>query len=504
MIELREWFRQASLSSKPWLLLGKGPSFSFLDRCDRDSYHVLGLNHVVAKTRVDVAHIIDIDVVEQCGEALLTNCLYLVMPRVPHENCAAGHRRLEEYVARIPVLKRLDSEGRLVWYNLSTSSQIGDSPVISARFFSAEAAVAMLGTVGVHKIRTLGIDGGRSYGNAFAELQQSTLLANGHSDFDCQQAGIDASVQRFEIDFAPLIEPMHIFVGTDASQTVAARVLEFTIRKHASGPVVVHPMNGADLPRPKGRKHQPRTGFSFARFNIPRLCGYRGRGLYVDADMQVFSDVAELWQIPFGEQRILCTNQPERPRAWKSAASGFHPGRQMSVMLLDCARLDWRVEDVVAGLDEERYSYEDLLFKMCLLPPEQIEDRIPPEWNCLEWFEAGKSKLTHYTVVPTQPWKNDQNDLRGVWEAGYREAVEAGAVPIGEVLAGIKSGDLKPSLVEAFSKHAVAEAIERINLKNGLRLRFEQMHRKLQRVVGKAAMNPAGLVRRVITGHWNG
>lgn len=241
---------------------------------------------------------------------------------------------------------------------------------------------------------------------------------------------------------------MRIFVGTDATQDVATRVLEFTIREHATGAVEVVPMKDLDIPRPKDKKNRPRTGFSMFRFVIPKLCGYRGRALYVDADMQVFADVAELWRIPFGSRKILCTHQAEPPAAWKHN-SFFRPGRQFSVMLLDCARLPWDIEEIVRGLDEERYTYPQLMFEMCLVQPDEIGDDLSPAWNCLEHYTPGVSKLVHYTVVPTQPWKTDDNPLNDVWMAAYRRAVAAGVVPPHEVLDGIRAGHLKPSLADA-------------------------------------------------------
>ena len=103
------------------------------------------------------------------------------------------------------------------------------------------------------------------------------------------------------------------------------------------------------------------------------------------------------------------------PKAWKRQESFFQPGRQMSVMLLDCSRLDWDVEQIIRGLVEGRYTYRQLMFDLCVVRPEEIADRIPPEWNCLECYEPGRTKLLHYTVVPTQPWKNDENPLCPIW-----------------------------------------------------------------------------------------
>ena len=61
-------------------------------------------------------------------------------------------------------------------------------------------------------------------------------------------------------------------------------------------------------------------------------------------------------------------------------------------MLLDCPRLDWNATEIIKGLDDEKYSYQQLLFEMCLVKPNEIEDRILPEWNCLEHYTAGVSE----------------------------------------------------------------------------------------------------------------
>lgn len=452
MLELREWWRTCGLNDRPWLVLGKGPTFAEHKNVDLGNYRTMSLNHSVRELSVDVAHMIDLDVAIDCADAILKNSRYLLMPRRPHVRFDPGPKLLEEYANEIPVLKRLAQEKRLVWYNLSSGKPVGDSPVIKARYFSSEAALNILGELQVKVVRSLGIDGGRGYSLDFQDLEGKTMLANGHESFTCQFAEIDQIKNRHRMDYEPLVEPMRVFVGTDESQRVATRVLEYSIRKHTSRPVLFQPMFKLDFPTPKDPANRPRTGFSFFRFAIPKLCGYRGRGLYVDADMQVFSDLAELWKISFGQRKVLCTNQPEPPEKWKKQGAFFHAGRQMSVMLLDCSRLQWDPHQIIADMDAGKFGYRDLMFNMCVVSPDEIADDIPPEWNCLEWFEAGKTKLLHYTIVPTQPWKNDENPLRDVWHDCFREAVRAGAVPVDEVRMGIEAGHLKPSLADYLSE----------------------------------------------------
>jgi hypothetical protein len=476
MIELRDWIRSARFEAKPWLLLGKGPTFARRNEFPLTDYNLMGLNNVVSEQRVDVAHIIDIDVVQSCADALLDNCCFLVIARRPHKAFRPGERLLEDYFDDLPVLRELDTQERLVWYNAATSAPVGSSPEIGVRFFSSEAAMNILGEMGVKTVRTLGVDGGTKYSREFQGLPE---LQNGLPSFDAQFREIEDIVAKHEIDFDPLIEPIRVFCGLDESQIAAARVLEYSIRKHTSHPVRFYPMLDVPTPEPKDPKSRGRTGFSFSRFHIPRLAGRRGRALYVDADMQVFGDLAELWSIPFDGAKVMCTRQDEPPDEWKGSA-WFKPGRQMSVMLLDCARLDWDIEEIVGGLDEGRYSYEELMFDLCVVEPHEINDNVPPEWNHLEHYEPERTKLVHYTVVPTQPWKNDKNPLRSLWEPEFEEARAAGVVHRDEAFRLARRGYIKPSL--ALPRDRIAARAVAFTL------------RKLRRVV-QTAEKRVGLLR---------
>jgi hypothetical protein len=454
MIEFANWHATVQFPARPWLLLGKGPTFSRRGEFDLAAYNLFALNHVVRELPVAVAHVIDCDVIAACADRLPAHAQWLLMPRHPHVDCKPDPARpLESFFGSHPVLRDFDERGRLVWYDLRSKACAprGSEPPIKVRFFSSEAALRLLARMGARTVRSLGIDGGRAYSNAFADVQQQTMLANQLPTFDVQFAEIDRIVRECGLDYAPLVEPMRIFVGGDETEWVPAKVLEHSIRKHASGPVQVAIMRDLAIPSPKDPKNRPRTKFSFYRFAIPALCGFRGRALYVDSDMQVFRDVAELWRIPFGARKVLCTFQAAPPAAWQDH-SWFHPGRQFSVMLLDCDRLDWRVEEVVRGLDEGRFSYQDLLFRMCLVRDDEIGDDLPVEWNHLEHHEPGRTALTHFTVVPTQPWKTDRTPLNALWMAEYEEAVAAGAIDPQHVRDGIREGFYKPGLEPALRK----------------------------------------------------
>ena len=450
MIDLRDWIRDAPFDDRPWLVVGKGPSFERRAEVHFDAFHTMSLNHVVAELPVDVAHIMDLDVVVACADALRTNCRYLVMPRIPHIAQAPSRFRLEDFFDAVPVLRELDAAGRLVWYSAAPAPVPGAGEPVPVRYFSAEAAIGILGEMGARDVRTLGIDGGTQYGGSFGHLDRVTRLVNGRPSFDAQFAEIEKIRRRYGMRLRPLFPPLRVFVGAAERDLPAVRTLAHSIGRHSSVPVQVVPLTDVPVPMPRRREHRPRTPFSFARFAIPALCGYEGRAIYLDSDMLVFGDIAELGRLPFGDAHLLCSRQDVAPAAW-AGSDWFHPGRQFSAMVLDCERLAWDVDDIVGGLDAGRYSYADLLFRMAIVPDGRIGETVPVGWNHLEHYEPGTTRLLHYTAVPTQPWRSDDNPLGYLWEEAYRDAVLAGAVPWAEVETLVRSGEVKPSLADAFA-----------------------------------------------------
>ncbi|MEE4238588.1 MAG: hypothetical protein V2I51_17845, partial [Anderseniella sp.] len=140
-----------------WLLLGKGPSFARLADCDPGGRRICTLNHVIERQPADLAHIADLDVVEHCGEAILRNARFLVMPWRPHgADFNASLVTLETLAADHPVLGPLAAEGRLLCYNLSTGRGLPphpEAPWIEADLFSGAVVADLLVQAGARELR---------------------------------------------------------------------------------------------------------------------------------------------------------------------------------------------------------------------------------------------------------------------------------------------------------------------------------------------------------------
>ena len=436
-----EWYEaQQYRSSQPWLVFGKGPTFARRHDYDISKYRTMSLNHAVREQPVTVAHMIDLDVVDACGEILARNAEFVVMPWYPHVNNRPGLVDLGALSVENPVLRGLRERGRLLWYNASTArAPVAGSPVVPVRFFSAEAAVNLLAMAGVKCIRSLGVDGGASYAGDFDDLKEKTLLANQRSSFNRQFEEIAKTIMKTGVDFAPLdVEsPVKVYVATTEAQMLAVKVLEYSIRKHASMSVEVFPLHraGIDIPVPRDQQNHPRTPFSFQRFLIPALCGYRGRAIYLDSDMQVFQDIRQLWTLPFNGADLLAVQEP--------GATGRKP--QFSVMLLDCERLHWDIRGIVSELDAGRLSYEQLMYEMRVAG--HIDPSIDPEWNSLERFHDGRTCLLHYTDMNTQPWISTRNPLGYLWFRDLFEAIDQGFIALDYVMEHVQKGYVRPSLM---------------------------------------------------------
>ena len=90
--------------------------------------------------------------------------------------------------------------------------------------------------------------------------------------------------------------PFRIFIGYDDREAVAYHVLEHSLRKHSSIPLAITPLslNNLGAVFTRDREQNQSTDFSFSRFLVPYLCGYKGWALFMDCDMLCRGDVAEL------------------------------------------------------------------------------------------------------------------------------------------------------------------------------------------------------------------
>ena len=197
LINFFKWFKGFK-SDKPWLIVGKGPSFDRIGEIDLSQYNVIGLNHVIYKIDCLLGSIIDIDVIDKSEDKI--KCLHIVTPWYPHINFKPTDKSIADFMGD----SWCDKVDTCLWYNSSRSIKVKSprgGPVVTVRCFNAVAAVNLLGSAGVKKVRTIGVDSGRAYSGSF---KNDTLLSNGRSSFDCQKVEFKKSKLLLGISVIPI------------------------------------------------------------------------------------------------------------------------------------------------------------------------------------------------------------------------------------------------------------------------------------------------------------
>lgn len=137
------------------------------------------------------------------------------------------------------------------------------------------------------------------------------------------------------------------------------------------------------------------TDFSCFRMAIPELAGFTGRHVYMDADMLVRADVAELFELPSSKPFLCLSDSRTDVSVIDAGAIGQLP---FWPRLAELKAKGWKM-----------YFWVQFLLRHDL-----IDASLPDCWNsCDPWkFMSGPSdpglagtKLLHFTTVPTQPYR---------------------------------------------------------------------------------------------------
>jgi hypothetical protein len=399
--------------NKPILLAGKGPTFKLKDKILLSKYSIIAFNHAITNIKADACSIIDIDVVGDLGDVLYDNAKVVLLPWHPHVDFKATDKTLEDFIGEYDVLKRLDSEGRLYYFNLSSTVDINPgSRVYPAIINSGDTIYNILAANGTKTVYTIGIDGGNTYSDEFAHI---IPLQNGRDSFDDQNPHIERTSKQYNSEFIRLgdLEEVNVYVGSTPDQLIPSLVLEYSIKKNTHHPSTVTPLHtlATDHRMPVDDQNKPRTPFSFKRFFIPELAS--GKAFYLDSDMIVFGDMGSLLEYDFDGHEGLCCAGMDKFTHWKHS--------NFAMLLFDCDNIEWTVDEIIDKLDAKELTYEDLMFDFSHA---KIKPTFEYTWNSLDDYEEGKTMLLHYTDMMRQPWKYPHHPHERLWMDLLKEAVQ--------------------------------------------------------------------------------
>jgi hypothetical protein len=195
------------------------------------------------------------------------------------------------------------------------------------------------------------------------------------------------------------MEPIRIFIGFDAREAVAFSVLAHSIHRNASTPVSIAPLMLSQLGGVYTREPHAlqSTAFSFSRFLVPYLCGYRGWALFMDCDMLMRDDVARLWALRDERYAVQVVKHNHVPREevkfLNAAQTKYEKKNWSSVMLFNtprCTALTPAYVNAASGLELHQFKW---------LGDDQLIGEIPHRWNHLVGYDPpdGDAANLHFT-----------------------------------------------------------------------------------------------------------
>ena len=219
---------------------------------------------------------------------------------------------------------------------------------------------------------------------------------------------------------------INVFIGYDSKEKIAHHILSESILRHSTKPVAITPIY---LPNIKDdfvreRNTISSTEFSFSRFIIPHLMNYQGWALFMDCDMLMMADIAELWRLRDDKYAVqVCKHDytPKDETKFLGQVQTKYPKKNWSsFMLMNCKKCTTLTPDYVnkaSGLELHQFKW---------LENEELIGSLPLEWNWLvgEYPYKKEVKSVHYT--DGGPYFEDYNncDYSSEWYNVYTSTVK--------------------------------------------------------------------------------
>ncbi len=220
-----------------------------------------------------------------------------------------------------------------------------------------------------------------------------------------------------------------IFIGYDPREDVAYGVLAHSIRARASAPVTIEALKLAELETILTRERDTlqSTDFSFSRFLTPYLSNFEGWSIFMDCDMLMREDIAELWALRDESFAVMVVKHDHVPKESTKflgeAQTAYEKKNWSSVMLFNNARCRALTPDYVntaSGLELHQFKWLD---------SENQIGALPSRWNHLVGYDPPRSDaaLVHFTLGGPYFPEHADCEYAEAWRAEL-EAMQAGDV----------------------------------------------------------------------------
>jgi len=200
---------------------------------------------------------------------------------------------------------------------------------------------------------------------------------------------------------------INVFIGYDSKEKIAHHILSESILRHSTKPVAITPIY---LPNIKDdfvreRNNLSSTEFSFSRFIIPHLMNYQGWALFMDCDMLMMADIAELWRLRDDKYAVQVSKHDYTPKDETKflgqVQTKYAKKNWSSFMLMNCKKCTTLTPDYVnkaSGLELHQFKW---------LENEELIGSLPLEWNWLVGEYPYKKEVHNIHFTEGGPYFKD-------------------------------------------------------------------------------------------------
>ena len=221
---------------------------------------------------------------------------------------------------------------------------------------------------------------------------------------------------------------INVFIGYDSKERVAYNVLSHSIIQNSTKPVAITPiaLNNLKDDFVRERNALSSTEFSFSRFIIPHLMNYRGWALFMDCDMLMFEDIAELWRLRDDKYAVQVCKHDYVPKTdtkfLGQVQTKYEKKNWSSFMLMNCAKCSALTPDYVnsaSGLELHQFKW---------LEGDHLIGDLPLEWNWLVGEYDHKEDVNNVHFTEGGPWFKEYKDVdySQDWFYNYKECMLIG------------------------------------------------------------------------------
>ena len=222
--------------------------------------------------------------------------------------------------------------------------------------------------------------------------------------------------------------PFRIFIGYDESEIVAYHVCCQSIISRSSIPLSFIPISLNLIKSIYNRTREPlqSTDFSYSRFLVPYLSKYEGWSLYIDCDVLVRSDIAELISLCDESYSVMVSQHEYTPKSsikfLGKQQTKYSKKNWSSVILfnnIQCKNLTLEYVNTATGLDLHQFKW---------LNDEREIGNIPLNWNWLvgDYPYNPDVKLAHFTLGGPYFEEFADTDFSDEWRQVLSKLISSG------------------------------------------------------------------------------